>query len=81
MRKIRKLMKRVNLKAVWDLERSEKESYGYNKTLSARKIRKKSSGAVNEINVEPPAEQPISRLSKFVVGINGKNMADERDGK
>jgi hypothetical protein len=26
-------------------------------------------------------QQPIPRLSKFVVGKNGKNMADERDGK
>jgi hypothetical protein len=35
----------------------------------------------NDVGPTANPKQPIPRLSKFVVGKNGENMADERDRK
>jgi hypothetical protein len=35
----------------------------------------------NDVRPTADPKQPISRLSKFVMGKNVKNMADERDRK
>jgi hypothetical protein len=60
----------------------KRELYGCNKTKKKSESKQVELGTEsNDVGLAADPKYPISRLSKFVVGENGKNMADEQDRK